>query len=246
MKKFKFLAGFILLFTAFNFTSCDNEALDGDIDPGTENGGNNGGENGGGTSTGDYWPMAINNQWVFVANSVTQDPMKITSTQQIGGNTHYKYDTFFGTSVSGEFDGEGTVTTRKSNGNYYVRQEVNIPAQEGQPAIVVSPMEFIVFKDNLAVNGTWTQNLTQTTTIQGLPPIRTAVTFKGKILEKNVTMTVNGAEFTNVIKVELIQTTQGVVNTNYYWFSKNVGPIKYQNIFQDYNVTGELDSYSLN
>lgn len=243
MKKFKFLAAFLLLFAAFSFTSCDNESLDGAIDP--EAGGGNGGGNGGGVSTGDYWPMAINNQWVFTANSLTQDPMKIISTQQVGGNTYYKFDTFFGMTTSGA-GAQGTAMARKNSGNYYIRQEAFIPAQEGSPSITVSPLEIIVLKDFLNVNQTWTQNLTQTTTIQGLPPIQTAVNLQGKILEKDITMVVNGAEYTNVIKVELIQNTQGVTNTNYYWFSKNVGPIKYQNIFEGFDVTNELDSYSLN
>ncbi|MBC8644820.1 fibronectin type III domain-containing protein [Flavobacterium lindanitolerans] len=33
MNKLKFLTAFVLIFTAFNFTSCDNEPLDSAIDP---------------------------------------------------------------------------------------------------------------------------------------------------------------------------------------------------------------------
>ena len=41
MKNIKFLAGLFLIFTAFTFTSCDNEPIDPEIDLGPGNGGGN-------------------------------------------------------------------------------------------------------------------------------------------------------------------------------------------------------------
>ena len=134
----------------------------------------------------------------------------------------------------------------KENGVYYYLVAVNIPSVDGSPEISVSPLEIIVLKDFLEVNETWTQNLTQTTTITGVPPITTAVNITGKVLERDATLEVGSTTFENVIKVEVIQNTQGQVNTNYYWFAKDIGVIKYQNIIQGTNTTSELVSYTIN
>jgi len=240
MKKIKFLSVCFVLITSSIFTSCstDVEPLDPAVvvDPG---------ENGGGESTGDYWPMAINNSWTFNANGEGEPPMKIVSSEQINGNTYYKYENFLGASTAGT-GFEATVWTRKSNGNYYARQGASSAGGEGVPSITVEPFEIIVLKDFLAVNETWQQTVNQTTIVQGFPPMVTPVNIQGKILEKDVTLTVNGEEFQDVIKAEVIQNTQGVTNTNYYWFAKDVGIIKYQNIYQTFNTTHEIVSYTIN
>lgn len=247
MKKINFITALALFFLAFNITSCSTDVEP--IDPALLNGGtgneNGGGTGGGGTTTADYWPMAVNNQWTFVMDGDLQEPMKIISTQQINGLNYYKYNNLFGESLSGG-DFIATFWTRKSNGNYYVMQEATIPAAGGLPSITVSPLEIIILKDNLEVNQTWTQNMTQTTTIQGFPPIETAVNVEAKILEKNVSVTINGIAYTNVIKVELIQNTQGTTNTNYYWFAKDIGPVKIQTIYEGAEDIKELSTYIVN
>ncbi len=249
MKNIPVLSVLLYVFSIF-IVSCssDIEPLDPAIQiPGNGNGNGGGGNNNddGGVSTGDYWPMAVNNQWVFAQDGVDQSPMKIVSTEQIDGKTHYKYENFLGTSTLGS-SFEGLITTRKSNGVYYYRAEVNIPPVDGNPAINVSPLEIIVLKDFLEVNQTWTQNLTQTTTISGQPPINTSVSIVGTILERDASLTIGATTYENIIRVELIQTTQGVVNKNYYWFAKDIGIVKYQNLYQSVDSISELQSYVLN
>ena len=163
----------------------------------------------------------------------------------MNGNTYYVYDNLFGISTSGK-EFSGLIATRKSNGVYYYRLEVNIPGQGGNPSISVSPLEIIVLKDYLEVNQTWTQNLTQVTTISGVPPVTTSVQITGKILERDASLTIGTTTYENVIKAEVVQNTQGQTNTNYYWFAKDIGVVKYQNIIQGTNLTSELASYSLN
>lgn len=51
MKKIKFLSTLIILFSAFTFTSCDNEPIDSALNPGDFGGGGGGGGNGGGNPT---------------------------------------------------------------------------------------------------------------------------------------------------------------------------------------------------
>ncbi len=236
---------FLLFVGSFIMLSCssDIEPIDPALQPG---GGNSGGDgSGGGVSTGDYWPMAQNNSWIFSQNGVPQAPMLITNTEQINSRTYYAYENFVGVSLGGS-NFTGTVHSRKANGNYYVRNQVTIPGTGGNPTITVSPLEILVLKDFLEVNQTWTQELTQTTTITGTPPINTPVSIVGKILEKNASLTIGTTTYTNIIKVELVQSTQGVVNTNYYWFAKDIGLVKYQMILQGSNLVYELQSYNLN
>jgi len=249
MKNHSILFYLLAIFIVFT-TSCsdDVEPIDPAIQIPTNGGGGNndgGGNNGGGVSTGDYWPMALNNQWVFSQSGVDQPPMKIIGTEQFNGKTYYSYDNLFGVSTAGD-EFEGIIATRKENGVYYYLVEVNIPSVGGNPAISVSPLEIIVLKDFLNVNETWTQTLTQTTTITGLPPIVTDINITGKVLERDSTLQVGSTTFENVIKVEVIQNTQGQVNTNYYWFAKDVGVIKYQNIIQGTDTTSELVSFVVN
>ena len=254
MKKQSFLVYLFLVFIAFSSSCSDEfEPVDPAIQIPSNGGGNNGGgrnnggggNNGGGVSTGDYWPMTINNQWIFSQSGVDQPPMKIIGTEQYNGKTYFTYDNLFGVSTAGD-EFEGIIATRKENGVYYYLVAVNIPSVDGSPEISVSPLEIIVLKDFLEVNETWTQNLTQTTTITGVPPITTAVNITGKVLERDATLEVGSTTFENVIKVEVIQNTQGQVNTNYYWFAKDIGVIKYQNIIQGTNTTSELVSYTIN
>lgn len=244
MKNLKITTVFLIFMMAFGLTSCETEPVDPALVGGIPEDGNGGG-NGGGISTGDYWPMAAGNQWVFIKDGVLQDPMEIIAPEQINGTTYYAYDTFFGNTTAGAA-GQMDVWTRKEGGNYYIRQEANIPSVDGSPAITVSPIELIILKDNIAVNQTWTQNLTQTTTIEGFPPIVTTILINGEILEKDVAVTVNSIAYTNVIKAKVTQTTQGVVNVNYYWFAKDIGLIKYQNNYLDIESVSELSTYSLN
>jgi hypothetical protein len=241
MNKLRNISAFLLLFTAVFFTSCEIEPYEGPIPSSEEETSPTDGQ----PSTGDYWPMKINNQWVLIQNGVAQEPMKIISTEQINGSTYYKYHNLFGTGTNGStFSSDAW--TRKSDGSYFYRFQANIPAQGTQPAISIAPLEIIVLKDNIPVNGTWTQNLTQVTTITGMGPISTTILIEGKILEKDIAITVNGHAYTNVIKSQVTQTTQGQVNVNEYWFAKNIGLIKALNTVQGATTTTELESYILN
>jgi len=239
MKTIKLLPILLLFLSTVTLVSCDSSVEP--VDPAL----NVPPENGGGTTTGDYWPMAVNNSWVFQQEGVNQQPMKIIATESIDNGTYYKYDNFVGTSTGGQ-DFIGTVWTKKVNGTYYVRQEATTPTEPGMPSITISPMEIIILKDFLPVDGTWTQNFTQTTTIEGFPPIQTAVGISGKILEKDVIVTVNDVSYENVIKAEVILNTQGQTIINNYWFAKNIGLIKYENVGGGLSIESTLVSYTLN
>jgi hypothetical protein len=233
---------FVLWLSVFSLSSCTSEFEP--IDPAIQTPVENPDDNGtGGNSSGDYWPRAINNQWVYKLDGEVQEPMKISSTISIDSRTYYKYDNFLGVSDGGS-NFIGTNLTRKTNGVYFVRVSAIIT---GTPSITVSPLEVVVLKDYLEVNQMWSQNLSQTTTIEGQTPIVTAVEIDGKILARNITVIIGAITYTQVIHVEVIQTTQGIINKNEYWFAKDIGLIKYSNfIGGTINSVYEIQSYTLN
>jgi hypothetical protein len=192
MKKIKPLLFLFLATTATFLTACstDVEPLDpallGELPP--VNPGTNPRTNPGtnpATPSGDYWPMVVYNTWVYKNNGTTEPPMKIISSEQIAGKTYYKYSNFVGTSTVQQLDFSGNVWSRKENGTYFIRQEANIPAQNGNPAIAILPTEVQILKDNLAVNQTWTHTFTQTMLL-GTIPVPSEVEILGTVLEKGV------------------------------------------------------------
>nr|WP_294938659.1 hypothetical protein [uncultured Flavobacterium sp.] len=241
MKKFKFLTS-LAFFAAILFTSCgDTEPLDPAIV--TNNGG---GDNGGGNGTpsGDYWPTAINNQWMLVQNGTALPPMKMISTDNFGGATYYK----FSPQSSGSTATNVTTWLNKSGGVYKLKQgDVNINA--GGFTGTQTGYEMVLLKDNIAVNQTWTGTYNQTTTYTGIPAITQTTNYTGKILEKGITVTVEGETYTDVIKMNMLQETSmtgslSIVNTE-YWFAKNVGPIKIITYSGSGTYTSVLTDYTL-
>ena len=73
MKKTNKLFTLLLIFTTALFTSCSSD------DSGESNG----------TTTGDYFPMKLNNAWNFNANGNTEQ-LKMIGTDEFGGTTYYE------------------------------------------------------------------------------------------------------------------------------------------------------------
>ncbi len=249
MNKIKISASFLALVAVFTLGSCssDNEPIDPSIivnpeDPNVDPPG---------ASTGDYWPAALNNTWIYERDGVTQPAAKIVSINTVGGNTYYNFDPQSGTGQV--LTGTATTSLRKSNATYYIKMS-NMTTQPtgGMPGSTTTGAEYVVLKDNLPVGGTWTDTYTQTTTYTdpAFPVVTMNIVNNGFIVEKGITVTVNGEEFTDVIKTKLVQNAtfmgQTTATTNYYWFAKGVGPIKITNEMQGAVYNQELESYTLN
>lgn len=229
----------MVLFSAMIFVSCDTEPVDPVLsdneNPDNQNPGTNPGPDPG-TTEGDYWPMAINNEWLFSDNGQMIEPMKITATENVEGNSYFKINQFFVDAGSSEFTGSATMLIRKNGGNYSVRISAHIPDQMGM-SITVSPFEYIFLKDNLAAGESWEQTVTQTTSFEmpqspiPLPPVVMTINITGEVLEKNVTAEVNGETYENVIKLRLTQVATAenfpeTTTVSELWFAKDIGPIK--------------------
>ncbi|CAM3535219.1 hypothetical protein FLGE108171_02050 [Flavobacterium gelidilacus] len=251
MKKTISFKSLIVLFSIVSFISCEIEPLDSaiDLDALNQNNSNNPNENGstGGVSTGDYWPTALNNQWVLERDGVTQQPLKIIGTETFNTKLYYKFEEVT--------DGTGgnSVTAysflNKNNGDYTYKVD-NTTLDIGGLTGTQTGFEYIILKDYLDVNGTWSGSYTQTTTYTGIPPIVLTVNYQGTILEKNATLTVPSGNYSNVIKCRIVLnvSNQGTTSTTTtdYWYAKDVGPIKSVTTSGGTTTTSDLISYILN
>ncbi len=241
-----------MLFAAFGITSCSEvEPLDPAIvlNPNPSNPSNPGNP---GTSTGDYWPAALNNEWTYLLNGVEQTPLKMVSINSINGHTYYTFGSFPGIS-SGGITGTAVTRLRKTGANYYIKVEDIVTQQQGQiPGSTTTGYETIYLKDNLPVGGTWTTSYSTTTTYTdpNFPEMTMSTQATGTIEEKGIEITVGGETFTDVIKTKYVQNVtmmdQQTTATTYYWFAKDVGPVKIMTESEGAVYEQQIIDYTLN
>lgn len=258
MKNFRRLSALVLFLSAFSFVSCDSEPVDPVLldnvnnpqNPGT----NPNSPTNPGTSDGSYWPMAVNNEWVFAVENEGESTMLLTGTQTIDGNLYYTSSTAFVDAGTDDFTGESSSGIRHNNGDYSMRVSVDIPDQEGMQ-ITISPYEYTLLKDYLEPGQSWTEDVQQTTSYQvdgvTIPPIVMDIHLESIIQEKGITVDINGTTYEDVIKVKqtMVYGSETINTTNivYFWFAKNVGPIKSETQNSGgFTSSSTLVSYSLN
>lgn len=225
-----FIVSFVLLLTAISFTACNDSSEDDDAQD----------------STGDYWPTSIDNNWVYDQDGA-ETSITIIGDEVVNGAKHYEFNqlNIFGRAV----EDHPPFRIKKNKGDYYINVgEINITVQAVTTKI--TGYEFLLFKDYLNINETWEGNYTYTISSNAANPFfaLTEVTYKGKILEKGISLTVNGKVFNDVIKFRFEQILDGKNDawptweySTDYWIAKDVGIIKFEN---DGDVS-ELKSYSL-
>lgn len=198
-----------ILFVSLTLASCSSD----------DNGESNG------VSTGNYWPMAVNNTWVFDDNG-TSSELKITGANVFNGTTYYKlYDASDST-----FGVENWVTKK---GATYFQKVADATINQDGIVISMEGYEVPMFKDDLQPNATWSGTVSPKVTynVNGQTASLTAkVKYIGTMLEKAPTVTLNGETYTDVLKIKLkIEVTianQLTVADQEYWFAKDVGPIR--------------------
>lgn len=212
----------------------------------------NGAENiNAGTSTGDYWPLAINNEWNFEGTgSYSDTQIKFTSTSSYDGKTFYMTD---GSVQGSEFSGATAQSGIAKVGATYFAYSPGVSIDMGGISTSISPMLITMFKDDLAVGESATSESEITTSISGGPievPDTTILNvYTCTMEEQGVTMDVNGVSYSDVIKIKL---TVGAENGGqvieqdyYYYYAKDIGPIKIETT-GSYAGTLELESYIVN
>ena len=191
----------------------------------------------GGIATGEYWPRAAQNQWIFSVDNINQDPWKIVGTEVINSNTYYAFQSI---------DGQPLRKIRKSTtGDYFDRYEDYIVADFSKTG-----NETIILKDYLPVNSSWTNTYIETTTSLGLPPQDYNVEIVSTIQERDASVSVPAGTFNDCIVVKRVKTTSGLnvpttTSTTRYWFAKNKGPVKVETDENGLITTQSLTAYIL-
>lgn len=229
MKKITLLA-FTLLFSSLLITSCSNDDSVSD--------------DSNGVSTGDYWPLALNNQWIYNENGSVTSPAKITGTDNFGGTTYFRLST----------DNAYNLQTwvAKKGATYFLKTG-DLNMTENGITVKMSSYELPMLKDNLAVNEQWNGSVTSKVSVtNGSTPSSFDATIKylGIILAKDVSLTVNDKIYASVIKMSFKQEVsfqgQTTITESVYWYAKGVGPVKSINNINGSTVESTLVSYIIN
>ena len=253
MNILRFSNVFLVLFSILLLVSCTDEPIDSLLASQTQQPENNNGGSGGLITAPDYWPTALNNEWIMKFNGVEQTPMKIISIDNIDNHTYFTFNQ--ATGQGGGAIAGGIQRIRKNAGDYYIKLE-NISINAGVNTGTQTGYEMLFFKDYLNVGETWTGSYEQTTTYTNpqIPVISMNTTYTGTILETAATVSVNGVSYTNVIKMkihQIVETTglpTSQIDTE-YWMAKDVGPLKtivYSAGTTTPQSTSELVAYTLN
>lgn len=232
MKKINLFKIALLFVSVLSLSSCSSD---------------DGGGNSNGTTTGNYWPMKVNNTWNFDNNGVNEQ-LKLTGTDQFGGITYYEIQD------DGNISGFDTQTWVAKNGATYFQKIADINTVQNGVTISIEGYQLPIFRDDLAVNETWSGTLNPNVTYNynGLSgSLPTTVTYEGQITARDVTETVNGVSYPNVIKMTMSAVTNVDGQTTEvfweYWFAKDVGPIWEYEIFDNGTPTERhLTSFVLN
>jgi hypothetical protein len=229
MKKITLLA-FALLFSSLLITSCSGDDSSSD--------------DSNGVSSGDYWPLALNNQWIYNENGSVTAPVKITGTDNFGGTTYYR--------VSTENAYNLQAWAVKKGATYFLRTgELNLT--ENGITVKMSAYELPVLKDNLAVNEQWSGSVISKVSVtngSNSSSFDTTIKYLGVILEKDASITVNDKVYASVIKMSLKQEVsfqgQTTITESVYWYAKGVGPVKSINNINGSTIESTLVSYIIN
>lgn len=198
-----------------------------------------------GISTGNYWPMAVNNTWNFFGHG-SDTQIKIVGTKNFNGKTYFEIKD----NANTQYD--ITSWLSKDGAVYYQKADETTVSENGV-LITIQGYEIPIFKDNLLENDSWSGTINQKATylLNGKTTnLNGKLKYKGTILATNATEIINNVTYTDVIKMSMVvkitfqnQTSEASVE---YWFAKDVGPIKTYEVGATIGIDRELVNYNLN
>lgn len=229
MKKNNFKILILLFLSAFSLSSCSSD----------------GESESNGTTTGDYFPIAVNNKWQFTNGSDATE-LKLIGNSSFGGNSYYELtDTDSDTNVK--------VWMNKRGASYYQKSESYTETQ-GSLSITLEGFEIKMFQDDLEVGKTWSGSAKSKVTYTGSGSGSTSlnVSYVGQITARDASVTLGGITYNNVIKMKLTVTetinSQTATISGENWFAKDIGLIYDKTTTSTDGVTKTryLTSYTLN
>jgi len=140
------------------------------------------------TNNADYFPNTINSNWTYNNNYLNNDTVNYSVSNYVGVvSGGYTYNIF----VPSDTINYGLSYYRKDgSGNYYQYAYLDDSAS--------APIDFIFLKDNVAQGSTWSTPVV-TTIFNGAS---TNLKYNYTIVGKNISHSVNGTSYNNVIEVQ--------------------------------------------
>ena len=231
MKKTTKIITALLIFTAALFTSCSND---------------DGNEESFGTTTGNFLPLAVNNNWIyFDAEQSLLSDIDIVGKSTFGGKTYYEFTD----------DGDGMDTQQwfaKKGATYILKVGETTFIESGFTGTIGS-YELPILKDDFAINDTWSGSISPKFSVSGAGQTQNLpleVNYVGKNFFIGE-LTLDGITYPNVIKSKMeltvIANGQTTNTTEEYWFAEDVGIINFITTNLDSSVTAKtIQSYLLN
>lgn len=158
---------------------------------------------GGGTAPSPYMSITANSTWQYEQTANPTGPTPVTTTYTL---TSTNRDSAIGGKQYHVFTNSSTNGSEYYNitGNDYY-QFRDLPAAIGSAKI-----EALYLKDNVALNGTWSQNVN--VAVAALGGLTVTVVVTNTVIEKGGTKTVNGITYSDVItvKTDITPATAGI------------------------------------
>ncbi len=174
-----------------------------------------------GTTTGDYFPMAVNNKWEYNSEGTVTE-VNLIGTASFGGTTYYEM-----TDTQNPFSNQNWVV--KKGASYFQRTGETTEFQ-ASTTIVIQPYEMKILQDDLAVGEGWQGTVSPRVDYSGPAGsgnFNANIHYEGTITAKGVSETLGGITYNDIIKVALTATVNanGQVSTitGEYWFAKDIG-----------------------
>jgi len=184
----------------------------------------------------DFWPRAIGNSWTYNTAQFGQQTYLISDQQPINGIDYYVFEDLFGFPS----------WLRKSGVDYLLRAEANGNITGYQYSS--TPFTVNMIKEDAAIGETWESNVTYTisfvaeTGFPDLPDTTVDANYTFEMIERDISRTVEGVTYNDVIHIETRVIGQGQTSVVQYYYANNVGMIDY---ITDVG-SNTLLSYSLN
>ena len=200
---FKILA--LLFISAFSLSSCSSDSS------GDSNG----------TTTGDYFPMAVNNKWDYTDGS-TASEVNLIGTTSFGGSTYYEM-----TDTQNPFSNQNWMA--KKGASYYQKTGITTEVESGT-TITIQAYDMKILQDDLAVGETWHGSASPKVNYSGAAgtgSFNAHINYTGNVTAKGVSETLGSVTYNNIIKVGLtaVVNANGQISniTGEYWFAKDIG-----------------------
>ena len=184
----------------------------------------------------DYWPRAVGNFWTLNGIDGVNETYTIIGTETFDGQEFYAFDELYGSPS----------WIRKSGSNYFLRASLvgEIPGYQ----ITSTPFTINIIKDEAVVGETWESMVSYTISYipdpgsPTLPDANVDAVYDFEMIERDMTRTVEGVTYNEVIHIEMVLTALGQSIVSQYYYANNIGIIEYTS--PDGSTT--LVDYSLN